>query len=222
MLNSSVQKRFPASMLASEPARGLLDHLQRLDRAAARFTEAVRADHDLVRSLGLKYGTRPDEPATLPGALVQKIGLQMMVACRLMRFFSDAGVPLAPKIVSRLIRHAHGADVHWDADLAPGVVIVHGMGIAVSHTARVASGVLISQNVTLGRGRHPDTGEVGGPAVGENVFIGPGATLIGPITVGAGSKIMAGCVVVRSVPPDSLVAAATPTVKPRSRALRAS
>ena len=139
-----------------------------------------------------------------------------------MRFFSDAGVPLAPKIVSRLIRYVHGADIHWDAELAPGVVIVHGMGIAVSHAARVASGALLSQNVTLGKGRHPETGEIGGPTIEKNVFLGAGATLVGPITIGAGSKVMPGCVVLRSVPPDSLVAAATPIVRPRSRALRAS
>jgi serine O-acetyltransferase len=102
------------------------------------------------------------------------------------------------------------------------VMIVHGMGIAVSHAARVGPGVILSQNVTLGMGRHPETCEIGGPTVEKNVFIGPGATLLGPITIGAGSKIMPGCVVTRSVPPDSLVAAATPTVKQRSRALRVS
>lgn len=146
----------------------------------------------------------------------------MMTACRVMRLFSDAGVPVAPKIVSRLIRHAYGADIHWDAALAPGVMIVHGMGIAVSHAARVGRGVVLFQNVTLGMGRHPETRESGGPTIEENVIVGPGATLLGPITVGARSKIMPGCVVVRSVPPDSLVEAATPAVNPRSKALRSS
>ncbi len=220
MLIPSIDRHsHPSSDRETPPARGLL---ARLDGAAARFTEAVRADHALIRQASLKYGSRPGEPESFPGALVQKVGLQMMTACRIMRFFSAAGVPLAPKIVSRLIRHAYGADIHWDAVLAPGVMIVHGMGIAVSHAARIGPGVVISQNVTIGLGRHPETCEPGGPTIEENVFIGPGATLLGPITVGAGSKIMPGCVVVRSVPPDSIVAAATPVVKPRSPALRTS
>jgi serine acetyltransferase len=212
----------PSSVQETPPAHGLLARLRRLDGAATRFTEAVRADHALIRQASRKYGSRPGEPESFPGALVQKVGLQMMTACRIMRFFSTAGVPLAPKIVSRLIRHAYGADIHWDAVLAPGVMIVHGMGIAVSHAARIGPGVVISQNVTIGLGRHPETCETGGPTIEENVFIGPGATLLGPITVGAGSKIMPGCVVVRSVPPDSIVAAATPVVKPRSPALHTS
>jgi serine O-acetyltransferase len=224
MLIHSVDRHPPPSSSVQETAhaRGLAGRFRRIEGAAARFTEAVRADHALVRQAGIKYGTRPGEPESLAGSLVQKVGLQMMTAYRLMRFFSTAGVPLAPKIVSRLIRHAYGADIHWDAELAPGVMIVHGMGIAVSHAARIGSGVVLSQNVTIGMGRHPETCETGGPVIEKNVFIGPGATLFGPITVGAGSKIMPGCVVVRSVPPDSIVAAATPVVKPRSRSLRAS
>jgi serine O-acetyltransferase len=196
--------------------------LQRVESAAVRFTEAVHADYALLREAAVKYGSRPGAPESFAGALVQKAGLQMMAAYRLMRFFSAAGVPLAPKIVSRFIRHAYGADIHWDAELAPGVMIVHGMGIAVSYAARVGPGVILSQNVTIGMGRHPETCETGAPVIERNVFIGPGATLLGPITVGAGSKIMPGCVVVRSVPPDSIVAAATPVVKPRSRERRAS
>jgi serine acetyltransferase len=212
----------PSSVQTAPPARGLRAGLRRARSAAVSFTEAVRADHALVRQAAIKYGSRPGEPESFPGALVQKVGLQMMTACRIMRFFSTAGVPLAPKIVSRLIRHAYGADIHWDAELAPGVMIVHGMGIAITHAARVGPGVVLSQNVTLGLGRHPETCETGGPTLENNVFIAPGATLLGPITIGAGSKIMPGCVVVRSVPPDSIVVAATPVVKPRSRVLRAS
>lgn len=222
MIILSVDRRSPPPAPAASPARGLLSGLRRARGAAARFTEAVRADHALIQQAAIKYGSRPGEPESLGGALVQKIGLQMMTAYRIMRLLSTAGVPLAPKIVSRLIRHAYGADIHWDAELAPGVMIVHGMGIAVTHAARVGPGVVLSQNVTIGLGRHPETGETGGPTIEENVVIGPGATLLGPITIGAGSKIMPGCVVVRSVPPDSIVAAATPVVKPRSHVLRAS
>lgn len=222
MLIHSVDRHPPPSVQEIPSSRGLGPRLRRVEGAAARFAEAVRADHAFIREAAIKYGSKTSGPESFAGALVQKVGLQMMTAYRLMRFFSSLGVPLAPRIVSRLIRHAYGADIHWDADLAPGVMIVHGMGIAVTHAARIGPGVVLSQNVTIGLGRHPETYETGGPTIEENVFIGPGATIFGPITIGAGSKIMPGCVVIRSVPPDSIVAAATPVVKPRSRSLRAS
>lgn len=225
MLTSSPcnHSRSPEPTSSSQPsARGPLARLGRLGAAASRFADAVREDHALVRRNAVKYAGRPDQPEALSSALVQKVGLQMMAAYRLMRLLSAAGIPLAPKVVSRFIRHAYGADIHWDAELAPGVMIVHGMGIAVSYAARVGRGVLLFQNVTLGVGTHPETRESGGPTIEENVSIGPGATILGPVTIGARSKVMPGCLVLRSVPPDSLVEAVLPVVKPRSAALRAS
>ena len=221
MLTSSPDGSSPSPLPISPGARGSRARLRRLGEAVSRLAEAVRADHALVHRQGVKYAGRPDRMEALPGALVQKVGLQMMTAYRIMRLFSVTGVPLAPKIMSRLIRHAYGADIHWDAELAPGVMIVHGMGIAVSYAARVGRGVVLSQNVTLGLGTHPETRESGGPTIEENVVLGPGATILGPVTIGARSKVMPGCLVLRSVPPDSLVEAATPVVRLRSTARRA-
>lgn len=190
--------------------------LQRLRASLSHLVGSVREDHALIHRQGVKYGGKADRPEPLAVALVQKVGLQMTAAYRLMRLFSRAGVPLAPRVISRLIRHAYGSDIHWDAELAPGVMIVHGMGMAVSYDARVGRGVVLSHNVTLGLGTHPDTREIGGPTIEEDVVIGPGVTILGPVTVGARSKIMPGCLVVRSVPPDSLVEAVMPSVKRRS------
>lgn len=194
---------------------GLTSRVQRLRAAVAHLVESVREDHALVHRNGVKYGGKPDRVEALPGAIVQKVGLQMMAAYRLMRLFSTAGIPLLPRVTSRLIRHAYGSDIHWEAEFAPGVMIVHGMGMAVSYAARVGRGVVLSHHVTLGLGTHPDTRESGGPTLEDGVIVGPGVTILGPITVGARTKIMPGCVVLRSVPPDSLVEAATPGVKPR-------
>jgi serine acetyltransferase len=192
-----------------------LSRVQRLRGAVAHLVESVREDHALVHRHGVKYGGKPDRQGPLAGAIVQKVGLQMMAAYRLMRLFSGAGIPLLPRVMSRLIRHAYGSDIHWDAELAPGVMIVHGMGMAVSYAARVGRGVVLSHNVTLGLGTHPDTRESGGPTIEDDVVLGPGVTVLGPVTVGARSKIMPGCLVLRSVPPDSVVEAPTLAVKPR-------
>jgi len=190
----------------------------RLLGAAADMVAAVREDHAVLRRYGAKYGRRIESTARdLPRDLVQKVGFQMMAAYRLMRFFRDAGVPLAPKLVSRAMRHLYAADVHWDAEFEPGVMIVHGMGLAISHAARVGRGAILFQNVTLGEGIDPATREVGAPAVGRDVHVGAGATLVGPIAIGARSKVMAGCVLLQSVPEDSLVETPRPEVKPRVR-----
>jgi serine O-acetyltransferase len=112
--------------------------------------------------------------------------------------------------MSRFIRHIYGADVHWNADIAPGVQIVHGMGIAISPKARIGRNVILFQNVTLGESSG------GAPDVGANVHIGPGATLLGPIVIGADSKIVAGTVVRESIPASSIVGGTEPPVRARS------
>jgi serine O-acetyltransferase len=134
-----------------------------------------------------------------------------------MHFCAQARIPLAPKVVSRTIRHLYGSDVHWEAELEPGIVVVHGMGIAISRAAKVQRGVILFQNVTLGMGIDPSTRTSGAPTVERDVHIGPGSTLVGPITVGAGSKVTANCFVRATVPPQSLVEAPAPGVSVRSR-----
>ena len=182
------------------------------------FAAAVRADHAAMRAHDERYAGPDGRGAGLVRDLVVRIGFQMMFAYRLMRLGAALGIPLAPQIVSRLIRHLYGADIHWDAELAPGVTIVHGMGLCINGSARVGAGAILFQNVTLGLSIHPETRAIGAPELGRDVHVAPGATLVGPISIGAGSKIAAGCVVTVSVPPGSLVQATLPDVRPRSGA----
>lgn len=175
----------------------------------------VQADHQVMRQYEEKYGHHQPSSGSGASDLVQKIGFQLMAGYRLMRFLYDADLPLGAKVASRLLRHVYGSDIHWEAELAPGVMVVHGMGLAISHDAKVGQGSILFQHVTLGEGTHPVTRKLGAPTVEENVHIGPGATLIGPITIGAGSKIMAGAVVTESVPPGSLVESPAPRVTAR-------
>lgn len=176
---------------------------------------AIRADHDAIRRYRQKYEGGGEVSRYLLVDLIRKIGFQMMTAYRLMRLARAMRIPLLPQIVSRVCRHLYGADIHWDAQFEPGVLIVHGMGMCISHGAIVDSGAILFQGVTLGEAMSPDSRVVGSPRVGRDVHIGPGATLLGPISIGAGSKIMAGCVVTQSVPPGSIVEACKPVVRAR-------
>lgn len=181
--------------------------------ALAAFTAAVREDHDVMLAYQGKY-SQGEGSGSLPSDGVKKIGFQILVAYRLMRLFRARGNMLAAQFTSRLMRHLYASDIHWDAELAPGVMIVHGFGLAISHSAKVARGCILFQGVTLGFGTDTD-GRAGAPSLEPNVHVGVGATLYGPITVGESSKIMAGCVLGESVPARSLVEAPRPAVSAR-------
>jgi serine O-acetyltransferase len=91
------------------------------------------------------------------------------------------------------------------------------MGLAISRAARVKRGAILFQNVTIGLGIDPASRNVGAPLLERDVHVGAGSTLVGPITLGAGSKVTANCFLRSSVPPDSLVEAPSPTVSVRAR-----
>lgn len=184
----------------------------------AAMLAAVREDHRMLRHYQGKYDARAGEGGSLTADAVKKIGFQLMVAYRVMRYFRQSGNLLAAQFVSRLIRHLYASDIHWDAELAPGIVVVHGFGLAISYAARVGPGCILYQGVTLGYGTDPKTKEAGAPTLEADVHVGIGATLFGPITVGEKSKIMAGCVVGASVPANSVVQAPVPGVVPRAGA----
>ncbi len=177
--------------------------------AAKRLRDAVREDHATLVRYDEKYGGREGRAKALPRDAVVRVGFQIMVSVRLMHFFRDAGATPLAMLTSRMIRHLYGSDIHWNAQIDPGVLIVHGMGLAISPKAKVGKDVILFQNVTLG-----ESGD-GAPSIGRNVHVGPGATLLGPITIGDRTKIMASCVVREDVPAGSLVSAPVPEVRPR-------
>ncbi len=177
------------------------------------FREYVRADHHALTASDRKYASAVDRPASIVSAGIQRIGFQMMIAYRVMRLCRGIGFGLGARLASRLIRHLYAADIHWDAELAPGVVIVHGLGLVISSAARVGSGCILFQHVTLGINIDPVTRETGAPCLERNVHVGPGAVLLGPIVVGVGTKVTANVLLTCSTPPHSRVEGAAATVR---------
>ena len=191
--------------------------LERWAQAARNLVGNVRGDYEAVMTYRGKYNADAKSWGEFPVDVVKKVGVQMMVAVRLMHFVRDAGVPLAPQIASRMIRHLYGADIHWDAQIAPGVSIIHGQGLVVSHAARIATGCILFQGVTLGEGRDGDTQSVGSPTLEKDVHVGPNAVITGPIRVGEGTKIMATSLLTQSVPKSSLVSPGDAKVSARKQ-----
>lgn len=182
-----------------------------------RALAAIRADYDATRRQRRKYHGEDIPARRIWLDLFRKVGFQTLAWYRVMRFFRESRVPLVPQVISRLIRHLYGAEIHWDARIEPGVSIVHGVGLVVSHAAVVGQGCILFQNVTLGENLDGATGRIGAPRLERDVHVGPGATLLGPITVGEESKVMAGTVLMRSVAPRSLVQAPEAQVAQRAQ-----
>jgi serine O-acetyltransferase len=107
------------------------------------------------------------------------------------------------RFVSHLGRFVTGIEIHPGARLGRGLFMDHGMGIVIGETAEIGDNVSLLQGVTLGgtstrrEKRHP--------TLRDNVTVGAGAKIIGAITVGENSRVGAGSVVVRDVPPNAVV-----------------
>ncbi len=183
----------------------------------AEFRSTVQADHDTMRSTRERYPTEGTSMQShgIFGDAVHNIGFQMLVAIRVMRLARDLRIPFGAQLVSRLIRHIYGAEIHWNATLAPGVTIVHGNGLVLSHGSVIGPGCILFQHVTLGESIDPLSRLVGAPTLDDNVHVGPGAVLLGPIHVGGRTKIMANSVVDRSVPAGSVVRVAASEIVAR-------
>jgi serine O-acetyltransferase len=130
-------------------------------------------------------------------------GVHAILSHRIAHALHEGGVPLAPRALSNLSRVATGIEIHPAAKIGRDFFIDHGTGVVIGETAEIGNRVTLYQGVTLG-----GTGFARGkrhPTVEDNVTIGSGAKLLGPIRVGHGAKIGANTVVIHDVPPNSTV-----------------
>ena len=102
------------------------------------------------------------------------------------------------RLISQLGRFFTGIEIHPGAKIGKGLFIDHGMGVVIGETAEIGDNVTIYHGVTLG-GTGKDKGKRH-PTIGNNVIIGCGAKILGPISIGDGAKIGADSVVLKNVP----------------------
>jgi len=130
-------------------------------------------------------------------------GLQALIAHRVAHTLHEARVPVLPRAIAYAARALTGIEIHHAAQIGDGLFIDHGSGAVIGETATVGDNVTLYQGVTLG-GTGFETGKRH-PTVQDNVTIGSGAKLLGPIEIGHGAKIGANSVVVHDVPANSTV-----------------
>jgi serine O-acetyltransferase len=164
----------------------------------ARVMKEVRAD---------VAAARDRDPAARDAGSLEILagwgGVQAILSHRFAHALHEAGVPVVPTALAYTSRAITGVEIHPAASIGNDFFIDHGAGVVIGETAEVGESVTVYQGVTLGgtgfqRGkRHP--------TVEDNVTIGSGAKLLGPIRVGHGAKVGANTVVVGDVPPNSTV-----------------
>ena len=124
------------------------------------------------------------------------------------------GLKLIGRIISQLTRWFTGIEIHPGATIGRRCFIDHGMGIIIGETTEIGDDVTIYQGVTLG-GTGKDTGKRH-PTIGNRVMTSSGAKVLGPFKVGDDSKIGAGSVVLKEVPPRCTVVGIPGTIVKRN------
>lgn len=130
-------------------------------------------------------------------------GFHALFSHRIAHFFYNIKLFFIARLISQLTRFFTGIEIHPGATIGKRLMIDHGMGIVIGETAVIGNDCVIYHQVTLGGTgkeklkRHP--------TIGNNVLIGAGAKLLGPINIGDNVKIGAGSVVLKSVEKNSTV-----------------
>jgi serine O-acetyltransferase len=130
-------------------------------------------------------------------------GLHARWSHRLAHWLWNHNLKLLGRWMSHVGRTLTGIEIHPGAKIGSGFFIDHGMGVVIGETAEIGDNVTLYHGVTLGGTslekikRHP--------TLENNVVVGAGAKILGAITIGANSRIGANAVVVKSVPPNSVV-----------------
>ena len=138
-------------------------------------------------------------------SLLVENGFQAVVLYRTAHWFKVRRVPVVGPLIARLSLFLTGVDIAPAADIGPGLRISHGTGIVIGHRARIGAGATLLHGVTLGgtSAKRPD--EM--PRLGDRVFVGAGASILGAIEIGDDVFVGTGAVIMEDVPSHSKVVA---------------
>lgn len=134
------------------------------------------------------------------GALLKALltdGTPAMVTYRLMQACRRARLTPLELVFNKLTAVVGGCIIGRGAEFGPGFVLIHSQGVVINGAVRGGRDVKIEHQVTIGAEKRQS------PLIGDGVFIGAGAKIVGPVVIGANARIGANAVVVHDVPPDT-------------------
>jgi serine O-acetyltransferase len=130
-------------------------------------------------------------------------GVQALLAHRVSHALWGLKVPLVPRVIAYTSRSVTGVEIHPAARIGSDFFIDHGSGVVIGETAEIGDRVTLYQGVTLGgTGTQPGKRH---PTLEDDVTVGSGAKLLGPLTIGRNAKVGANTVVIEDVPPQTTV-----------------
>ncbi len=172
-----------------------LDH-EEMDRNLQKILDFFESD--------VTSAFRKDPAAhSLIEVLTSYPGIKAILIYRIAHFFWVLGMPYVPRYLSEIARQLTGIEIHPGAVIGKEFFIDHGGGVVIGETSIIGNNVTLFQGVSLGGvstdpvKRHP--------TLGNNIVIGAGAKLLGPIMIGDNVRVGANSVVVNDVPPHSVV-----------------
>lgn len=130
-------------------------------------------------------------------------GIKAVLLYRIAHFFWELDMPFAPRYLSEVARESTGIEIHPGACIGSDFFIDHGGGVVIGETAEMGDNVTLYQGVVLG-GTTLDSVKRH-PTLGDNVVVGTGAKLLGPIKIGNNVRIGANSVVIKDIPSNSVV-----------------
>ncbi len=151
------------------------------------------------------------DPATRSKAeaVICSSGLHAILIYRLSHWLWRKKFHLTARIISQIARFLTGIEIHPGAQIGYGFMIDHGMGVVIGETTKIGNNVTLYHDVTLGGRKFYDENgkklEKRHPTLGNNVTIGSGAQILGPITIGDNVKVGSNAIVIKDIPADSTV-----------------
>lgn len=142
-------------------------------------------------------------------AILCSSGLHAIIIHRFSHFLWNRNFLLSARIISQIARFFTGVEIHPGAKIGAGFMIDHGMGVVIGETTEIGKNVTLYHDVTLGgRKMYDENGkklEKRHPTICDNVIIGSGAQILGPIIIGKNVKIGSNAIVIKDIPDNCTV-----------------
>lgn len=175
-----------------------IDAWHKAEKKIARTIYSVQTEmSDMIKTV------KERDPAAKSSAeiLLLYSGVHAVMAHRVSHKLYQSGHTFSARAVSQGAKFLTGIEIHPAAKIGKNFFIDHGTGVVIGETAEIGDHCTLYQGVTLG-GTGKDVGKRH-PTLGDNVMVGAGAKVLGPVYIGSGSKIAAGAVVLHPVPENS-------------------